>query len=118
MIDFYCLAAPDSDRYLAAGDLASTPGGRAWRPCPANPGHARCVTPDTDDLVWPLQYYILITGRVAELLRTAGGNSFRIFRLEKNGERFTGDTGFGVGSLADNFPRLLALKYGQPLQIA
>jgi len=51
MSKFYCLAAPDSDRLLAAGDLASTPGARPCPPCPTNPNHGHCVTPETDEQV-------------------------------------------------------------------
>jgi hypothetical protein len=69
-------------------------------------------------VVWPMPYFIFITSRLAEFLTTSKIKSFSLRALEKTAEPFAGKGGFGVGSLGDNFPRALALKYGRPLGIA
>ena len=69
-------------------------------------------------VVWPLPYFIFVTNRVAEFISAARPKSYRLFRLDRDAERFIGRGGFTVGSLGESFPRALALKYGRPLQIA
>jgi len=68
-------------------------------------------------IVWPMQYFIFVTGRLAGFLRSSGLKSFSLHILDKETKPLVGDCGFGVGSLGENFPRQLALKYGGPLGI-
>jgi hypothetical protein len=68
-------------------------------------------------VVWPMPGCVFITGRVAEFLSSSKIKSFSLHALEKAAEPFTGKSGFGVGSLGDDLPMDLALKYGKPLGI-
>jgi len=68
-------------------------------------------------VVWPLPYLVFITSRAADFFRFARAKSYALHSLDPGGGRFCGSSGFSVGSLADNFPRDLALKYGGPAGI-
>jgi len=67
-------------------------------------------------VVWPMPGAVLVTGRVAEFLRSSGTKSLTLRVLDKE-TKSHGRAGFGVGSLGDTFPRALALKYGGRLGI-
>jgi len=62
-------------------------------------------------VIWPLPGLILITGRVAELLRRLKARSYT---LEKPSRSWGGPT---VGRLSASMPEDLAQKYGEPLGI-
>jgi hypothetical protein len=68
-------------------------------------------------VVWPMPYFIFVTGRLAAFLRSSGLKSFRLQALVKDAGPPFGRSGFGVGSLGENMPMQLALKYGGPLGI-
>jgi hypothetical protein len=67
--------------------------------------------------VWPLVGYILVTRKVTEFLATEKIRSYSAYGPAE-AVAIAGGVGITVGSLADNFPEDLALKYGRPLGIA
>jgi hypothetical protein len=90
--EFYCLADRGSDRLLATPEDKYGAAGADWTPCPANPSHARCVTPPGDEHLdamanvrvghnkrdqmliwtWPPWPFAIIHERLAESLYSEG----------------------------------------------